>query len=170
MIPLLRVHHVALIVSDYEQSKKFYTQTLGFEILAENYREDRQSYKLDVAVPGGVQLEIFSFPDSPARPSQPEARGLRHLCFATGDWDYTLKALREAGIDYEPERVDPYTGKRFTFFRDPDDLPLEVYEVAVIWKCPTCGQGLTQMAACGSVQYFCDHCRSLVSRSKRIAD
>lgn len=122
------VHHVALICADYQRSKLFYTDILGFEVLDENYRSERDSWKLDLAVPGGMQLELFSFPNAPARPSGPEAQGLRHLCFAVEDLDAWVGYLRHRRISVEEVRVDPYTGKRFTFFKDPDSLPLELYE------------------------------------------
>ncbi|MEZ9524407.1 SMU1112c/YaeR family gloxylase I-like metalloprotein [Enterovibrio norvegicus] len=124
------VHHVALIVSDYEASKHFYTEVMGFSVLAEHYREERDSWKLDVALPDGKQLEIFSFPNSPERPSYPEARGLRHLAFVTKDIDASMQSLERHGVSVEDIRIDPYTGSRFTFFNDPDGLPLELYELA----------------------------------------
>lgn len=123
------VHHVALIVSDYAASKHFYTKVMGFAVLAENYREERNSWKLDVALPDGKQLEIFSFSNSPERPSYPEARGLRHLAFVTENIDDSVRAVKGHGVSVEAIRVDPYTGARFTFFNDPDGLPLELYEV-----------------------------------------
>jgi glyoxylase I family protein len=127
---LLRaIHHVALICSDYERSKAFYTQVLGFRILHEVYREARDSWKLDLEVSPGVQLELFSFPSPPPRPTRPEARGLRHLAFSVADVDATVLELRRRGVETEPVRIDEYTGRRFTFFSDPDGLPLEVYEV-----------------------------------------
>ena len=101
---------------------------LGLKVLAENYREERDSYKLDLQLPDGSQLELFSFPEPPPRPSRPEARGLRHLCFHTHDLDASVKHLRSHDIEVEPVRVDPYTQSRFTFFQDPDGLPLELYE------------------------------------------
>jgi len=122
-------HHIAIICSDYEVSKRFYTEVLGCQIIAETYREARQSYKLDLAVPGGGQIELFSFPSPPPRPSRPEACGLRHLAFATLDIDDTIMVLSACGIVTEPIRVDEITGRRFTFFADPDGLPLELYEI-----------------------------------------
>lgn len=169
MVPFLRAHHVALIVSDYPRSKAFYTEVLGLKVLKETYRADRQSYKLDLEVPGGLQLELFSFPQPPARVSNPEAAGLRHLSFAVADVPATVAELTALGVAVEPVRIDEGTGARFTFFRDPDGLPLELYEVTPKWLCPTCRSVLTEMSACGSTQYFCEECRSLVSRSKRIA-
>jgi glyoxylase I family protein len=125
----LAIHHVAIICSDYERSKHFYTQILGLKIIAEAYRAERQSYKLDLAVADGTQLELFSFPNPPERPSRPEACGLRHLAFAVADVEQIKMDLEQKGIVVEPIRVDEYTGKKFTFFADPDGLPLEVYEV-----------------------------------------
>lgn len=127
--PLLpALHHVALICSDYERSKAFYTQVLGFRVLHEVYREARDSWKLDLEVSPGVQLELFSFPSPPPRPTRPEALGLRHLAFAVPDVDATVLELQRRGVDTEPVRIDEYTGRRFTFFSDPDGLPLEIYE------------------------------------------
>ena len=124
---LLSIHHVALIAGDYDRSKEFYTKVLGFKIEAENYRTERNSYKLDLSH-GDIRLELFSFPDAPVRPSRPEACGLRHLAFRVADLDAALAALQHAGVVFEEPRVDEYTGKRFTFFADPDGLPLELYE------------------------------------------
>ncbi|MEU6580526.1 VOC family protein [Nocardia sp. NPDC046763] len=125
---LLRVHHVAIIASDYERSKAFYTEVLGLRVIAENYRAERCSYKLDLALPNGGQVELFSFPEPPARPSRPEAAGLRHLAFSVTDVGAAVAELRGRGVVVEEVRVDEYTGKRFVFFADPDDLPLELYE------------------------------------------
>lgn len=127
-VELQRIHHVAVIASDYEKSKAFYTEVLGLRVLAENYRAERRSYKLDLALPDGGQLELFSFPDSPPRPSRPEAAGLRHLAFVVADVGEALAELAAQGVRVEEVRVDEYTGKRFGFFADPDDLPLELYE------------------------------------------
>lgn len=128
--PLLpAIHHVALICSDYARSKAFYTRVLGFRVLHEVYREARDSWKLDLEVSPGVQLELFSFPSPPPRPTRPEARGLRHLAFSVADVDATVLELQRRGVTTEPVRVDEYTGRRFTFFTDPDGLPLEIYEV-----------------------------------------
>ncbi|RDZ27406.1 SMU1112c/YaeR family gloxylase I-like metalloprotein [Lysobacter silvisoli] len=124
------LHHVALICSDYARSKHFYTQVLGLPVIAEAYRAARDSYKLDLALPGGGQLELFSFPDPPPRPSYPEACGLRHLAFEVADIDAAVAALQGHGVTVEPVRVDEYTGRRYTFFADPDALPLELYERA----------------------------------------
>ncbi|MDN0074785.1 VOC family protein [Crenobacter sp. SG2303] len=125
---LTAVHHVALIASDYACSKHFYTEILGLTVLAEAYRAERDSYKLDLLVPGGVQLELFSFPSPPTRPTRPEACGLRHLAFKVDELDTAIAHLVQHGVECEPVRVDEYTGKRFTFFADPDGLPLELYE------------------------------------------
>ena len=126
---LAGIHHVALICSDYQRSKQFYSETLGLPILAEHYRAARQSWKLDLQLPDGSQLELFSFVGAPPRPSRPEAQGLRHLAFAVTDLDAWLAYLQQQGVATEPVRVDEYTGKRFTFFQDPDGLPLELYQV-----------------------------------------
>lgn len=130
MAHLRGLHHAAIICSDYDRSRAFYTDTLGLTVLAENFREERESWKLDLGLPDGSQLELFSFPDPPARASRPEARGLRHLAFAVSDVADMKTRLEARGIAVENIRIDPYTGCRFTFFRDPDDLPLELYEVA----------------------------------------
>ena len=127
-IGIAGVHHVAVIVSDYPRSRHFYTQVLGLEIIAEVYREQRDSYKLDLRMPDGSRIELFSFPHPPARISRPEACGLRHLAFRVADLDAAVDALRGQGVAVEEIRIDEYTGKRFTFFADPDDLPLELYE------------------------------------------
>jgi len=125
----LKFHHVAIISGDYETSKRFYTQTLGLPVILETYREDRQSWKLDLALKDGGQLEVFSFPDAPERLSMPEACGLRHLAFRVSDLDDALRQLSSKGVVAEPVRVDENTGSRFTFFSDPDGLPIELYEV-----------------------------------------
>jgi glyoxylase I family protein len=122
------IHHVAIICSDYTRSKHFYTQILGFSIINEAYREHRQSFKLDLQVDAQCQIELFSFPTPPARPSTPEACGLRHLAFKVSDLDASIAYLHEQGVATEPIRVDEFTGRRFTFFKDPDDLPLELYQ------------------------------------------
>lgn len=128
---LKRIHHAAIICSDYEASKRFYTECLGLRVLAENYRQERNSYKLDLALPDGTQVELFSFPGAPERPSYPEARGLRHLAFEVDDVDECKKKLESMGIAVEAIRLDDYTNKRFVFFADPDGLPLELYEQRV---------------------------------------
>jgi len=126
---LLRIHHTAIICADYNRSKQFYTEILGLKIIAENYRRDRNSYKLDLALLDGSQIELFSFPDPPPRPSRPEAGGLRHLAFAVEDVDQAKAKLEAQGIQVEAVRLDEFTNKRFTFFADPDGLPLELYEI-----------------------------------------
>ncbi|WP_199141494.1 SMU1112c/YaeR family gloxylase I-like metalloprotein [Pedobacter sp. ASV12] len=123
-----RIHHIAIICTDYERSKYFYVNQLGFEVLAEVYREERKSYKLDLAVNGIYQLELFSFENPPARPSRPEAAGLRHLAFEVDDVQKTVAELNAKGIVTEPIRIDEFTGRKFAFFADPDGLPLELYE------------------------------------------
>jgi glyoxylase I family protein len=127
-LKLSGIHHVAVICSDYQRSKVFYTEVLGLRVLRENYRKDRASYKLDLALPDGSQIELFSFPNPPKRPSQPEAQGLRHLAFSVSDIDACITHLVQYQVAVEPVRIDEYTGKRFTFFSDPDGLPLELYE------------------------------------------
>ncbi len=126
---LNRIHHIAIICSDYEVSKDFYVKKLGFSVLAEVYREERQSYKLDLAVNGIYQIELFSFPNPASRPSRPEAVGLRHLAFEVDDVLLVSELLNLKGIVTEPIRIDEFTGKKFTFFTDPDGLPLEIYEI-----------------------------------------
>jgi len=123
----MQFHHVAIIASDYARSKDFYTRVLGFEVIRETYREERKSYKLDLRV-GEAQIELFSFPHPPPRLTNPEARGLRHLAFVVPNLDRTRADLLAHGLALEEIRIDPTTGKRFCFFRDPDDLPLEIYE------------------------------------------
>lgn len=127
---LAGVHHVAIICSDYARSKHFYTEVLGLRVVADTYRAARDSYKLDLALPDGTLLELFSFPEPPARPSRPEACGLRHLAFAVADLDASVRALEAHGVAVEPIRIDELTDRRFTFFPDPDDLPLELYEAS----------------------------------------
>lgn len=126
---LNRIHHIAIICTDYEKSKRFYTEILGLTIVEETYRTERQSYKLDLAVNGVYQIELFSFPNPPARPSKPEACGLRHLAFEVENLAQAVENLNVKGVQTEPIRVDEITGKRFTFFADPDNLPLELYEL-----------------------------------------
>jgi glyoxylase I family protein len=128
MLKINRVHHIAIICADYERSKHFYTQILGFKILQENYRAERKSYKLDLEVGNLYQIELFSFPDPTPRPSRPEAAGLRHLAFEVDNIDDAVSAITADGVIVEPIRVDEFTGKRFTFFADPDGLPIEFYE------------------------------------------
>lgn len=121
------IHHVAIIVSDYEKSKKFYVEQLELPIIRENYRKERNDYKLDLKV-GNIELEIFGVEKPPARVTQPEACGLRHLAFKVDDIEEAVKWLNSKGIQTEPIRMDEYTQKRMTFFRDPDNLPLEIHE------------------------------------------
>jgi glyoxylase I family protein len=125
---LQRTHHAAIICSDYVRSRRFYVETLGLEVVREVHRLDRQSYKLDLGLPDGTQIELFSFPAPPKRPSYPEACGLRHLAFEVADIDEAVRELEGHGVTVEDVRVDEHTGKRFTFFADPDGLPLELYE------------------------------------------
>jgi glyoxylase I family protein len=125
---LAGIHHVAIIASDYARSKRFYVEVLGLQVVAEAYREARDSWKLDLRLADGTQVELFSFPAPPPRVSRPEACGLRHLAFRVADLDAALAHLRAHGVDAEPVRVDEYTGRRFSFFADPDGLPLELYE------------------------------------------
>jgi len=124
----LGLHHVAVILSDYAVSKAFYCDVLGLDVLGENYMEERGSWKLDLALDCGGQLELFSFPDPPPRPSRPEACGLRHLAFRVFDLDAAIENLERHGVTAEPVRIDEFTGKRFAFFQDPDGLPLEFHE------------------------------------------
>ncbi|MGQ5524743.1 SMU1112c/YaeR family gloxylase I-like metalloprotein [Chitinimonas sp. PSY-7] len=123
------IHHVAIIVSDLAAARRFYVQALGGEELAAHYRAERDSWKMDVRLPDGTQLEIFTFPQVPKRPSFPEARGLRHLAFRVVDLDAVVTRLGDYAITCEPIRVDEFTGARFTFCSDPDDLPIEFYEL-----------------------------------------
>ncbi|BFI96084.1 MAG: VOC family protein [Rhodanobacter sp.] len=122
------IHHVALICSDYPRSRAFYSDVLGLRIVREVYREARDSWKCDLEVGPGAQLELFSFPDAPPRPSWPEAQGLRHLAFVVADVDAAVAGLAARGVDCEAVRLDEHTGKRFVFFADPDGLPIELYE------------------------------------------
>lgn len=123
------VHHIAIIAGDYQQSKTFYTEVLQLQVIQEIYRAERDSYKLDLGLNGQYIIELFSFPGAPERPSRPEARGLRHLAFAVDDLEQSIDAINAKGVETEPVRTDPHTGKRFTFFADPDGLPLEFYEL-----------------------------------------
>ena len=122
-----KIHHVAIIASDYEASKAFYTEVLELPIIRENYRADRDSYKLDLKL-GESEIELFSFPNPPERPNGPESVGLRHLCFYVEDVEATVAELNRKGVETEPIRMDDYTNKKFTFFKDPDGLPLELHE------------------------------------------
>lgn len=128
MLHLKKVHHIAVICSDYQRSLDFYTRILGFEILAEHYREERQSYKTDLALGSDYVVELFSFPSPPPRPSYPEAAGLRHLAFAVESIAEEAAELDRLGIAHEQVRVDEYSQKRFLFLKDPDSLPIELYE------------------------------------------
>jgi glyoxylase I family protein len=125
---LLRLHHIAIICSDYARSKIFYTEVLGLAVVSEYYRAERDSYKLDLALPGGGQIELFSFAHPPRRPTRPEACGLRHLALEVADIQEAVQFIRQSGIEVEAIRVDELTGKRYTFFADPDGLPIEFYE------------------------------------------
>ncbi|MGL2999387.1 SMU1112c/YaeR family gloxylase I-like metalloprotein [Flavobacterium sp. RSSB_23] len=125
---LTKVHHIAIICSDYEKSKRFYIEVLGLEIICEIYREERASYKLDLALNGDYIIELFSFPNPPSRPSRPEATGLRHLAFEVDDLDKIVDHLQKNQIEMEAIRTDEFTNKRFLFIADPDQLPIEFYE------------------------------------------
>ncbi|MFZ7240069.1 VOC family protein [Avibacterium avium] len=125
----LGFHHIAIIASDYAKSKHFYTQILGAEVIQETYRSERKSYKLDLRLPDGSQIELFSFPNPPLRATRPEACGLRHLAFKVKNINQVVAYLADHNIYCEPIRVDELTGKQFTFFQDPDGLPLELYEI-----------------------------------------
>ena len=128
MLGLSKVHHIAIIATDYARSKAFYCDILGFTLQFETYREERDSWKGDLALNGQYVIELFSFPFPPARPSRPEACGLRHLAFSVANLDKAVAHLESRSVACEPIRVDPFTDKRFTFFNDPDGLPLELYE------------------------------------------
>ena len=123
------VHHIAIICSEYAISKAFYTEKLGLSVVREVYREARDSYKLDLALGEQYIIELFSFPNPPTRPSRPEACGLRHLAFQVKNIEETVRQLAAVNIDSEPIRIDEFTGKKFTFIADPDDLPIEFYEI-----------------------------------------
>jgi glyoxylase I family protein len=127
-IQLNSIHHIAIICSDYEKSKNFYIDILGLDVIKETYRKARQSYKLDLSLNGNYIIELFSFPSPPKRTSRPEAQGLRHLAFEVNDLKIAISNLEEKGIATEGIRIDELTGKKFTFFSDPDNLPLELYE------------------------------------------
>jgi len=122
------IHHIAILTDNYEVSKKFYTDVLGFEVIREIYRQERQSWKLDLSVNGKYQIELFSFPEFRERASFPEAKGLRHLAFAVDDVEQAVAELRDKGVDVQDVRVDEFTGKKFSFFYDPNGQPLELYE------------------------------------------
>ena len=129
MININKVHHIAIIASDYSKSKQFYIEILGLTIIQEIYREERDSYKLDLALNGDYIIELFSFPNPPKRPSRPEATGLRHLAFEVTNLDETVAFLNSKNVESEPIRIDEMTQKRFTFIADPDELPIEFYEL-----------------------------------------
>jgi glyoxylase I family protein len=122
------IHHIAIIATDYQASKQFYTDVLGFEIVQEVYREERDSYKLDLALDGLYQVELFSFPDFRPRGSYPEAAGLRHLAFVVDEVEPWITYLRSKSVNVQDVRIDEFTGKKFTFFEDPSGQPLELYE------------------------------------------
>lgn len=122
------VHHIAIICSDYQASKRFYSEILGFEVLREVYRKERDSWKLDLKINGVYQIELFSFPNSAKRASRPEACGLRHLALKVKNMDLAIEHLASQRVACEEVRIDPHTGKKFVFFNDPDDLPIEFYE------------------------------------------
>ncbi|WP_312768153.1 VOC family protein [Epilithonimonas sp.] len=124
----MQIHHIAIICSNYEISKKFYTEVLGLNIIREVYREERQSYKLDLAIGDHYVIELFSFPNPPKRPSRPESCGLRHLAFSVENVGEKRNELIQKGLDCEEIRIDEFTDKKFFFTSDPDDLPLEFYE------------------------------------------
>jgi glyoxylase I family protein len=128
MININKVHHIAIIVSDYSKSKQFYTAVLGLTVIQEIYREERDSYKLDLALNGDYIIELFSFPNTPKRASRPEATGLRHLAFEVTNLNETVALLNSKKVETEPIRIDEMTQKRFTFIADPDELPIEFYE------------------------------------------
>jgi len=124
----MQIHHIAIICSDYEVSKKFYTEVLGLNIIREVYREERQSYKLDLAIGEHYVIELFSFPNPTKRPSRPESCGLRHLAFSVENVEEKRNELISKGLECEEIRIDEFTDKKFFFTSDPDDLPLEFYE------------------------------------------
>ena len=123
------LHHIAIICSDYEKSKRFYTEILGFQVKNEVYREERQSFKLDLSLNGQYLIELFSFPNPPNRLSRPESTGLRHIAFGVKNIEASCLFLKDNQIDTEDIRIDEYTGRKFTFFSDPDNLPIELYEI-----------------------------------------
>ncbi len=128
MLKINNVHHIAIISKDYNKSKQFYTQVLGFTIEKEIYRKERDSYKLDLSLNGKYCIELFSFPHPPPRPSRPESTGLRHIAFEVDDIDQAVAALFKHNVVAEPVRIDEFTNKKFTFIADPDNLPIEFYE------------------------------------------
>ncbi len=128
MIKINKLHHVAIICSDYKKSKAFYTDILGFRIENEYYRKERNSYKLDLSLNGEYLIELFSFPNPPERPTRPEASGLRHIAFEVDSVEDCVRQLKDKGVGVEPIRTDGFTQKKFTFLFDPDHLPIEIYE------------------------------------------
>lgn len=124
---LSQVHHIAIIGSDYQKSRHFYVDLLGFQVIRENFRASRGDYKIDLQL-DGLELELFIILGRPARPSYPEANGLRHLAFRVASVEETVRELNAMGIETEPIRIDDYTGEKMTFFSDPDGLPLEIHE------------------------------------------
>lgn len=128
MLEIDKIHHIAIICSDYDKSKRFYCHTLGFKLITEHFRAEGSSWKADLALNGQYIIELFSFPSPPPRASRPEACGLRHLAFSVNHIDSAVEQLKMSGVECEEIRTDPYTGKRFVFFNDPDGLPLELYE------------------------------------------
>lgn len=128
MLEIKKLHHIAIICSDYEKSKAFYTSVLGLEIKNEIYRSERKSYKLDLSLNGEYLIELFSFPDPPKRPTHPEASGLRHIAFEVENIEEYVEQLKDKGVIVEPIRIDEFTNKKFTFMPDPDNLPIEIYE------------------------------------------
>ena len=123
-----KIHHIAIIGSDYHASKDFYVDKLGFAVIRENYRKERNDWKIDLQMANGIELELFIEPNPPERVTRPEACGLRHLAFYVESVEETVEKLRQKGIECEPVRVDEYTNKKMTFFFDPDGLPLEIHE------------------------------------------
>ena len=123
------IHHIAILTDDYEKSKTFYTEVLGFKILSETYRAERQSYKLDLSINGVYQIELFSFPEHKERASFPEQKGLRHLAFAVDNIEESVAELIEKGVNVQGIRTDELTNKKFCFFYDPNGQPLELYEL-----------------------------------------
>ena len=128
MLKLNKVHHIAIICSDYKKSLDFYKNVLGFTVLSENYRVERQSYKTDLALNDDYVIELFSFPEPPGRLTNPEATGLRHLAFEVNNLDESVTELNRLNISHENIRIDEFTLKRFLFFKDPEGLPIELYE------------------------------------------
>jgi glyoxylase I family protein len=128
-VEIERLHHIAIICSDYETSKQFYTEILGFKIDNEFYRAERNSYKLDLSLNGQYLIELFSFPNPPQRQTRPESTGLRHISFGVKNIENEINFLKSRKIETEQIRIDEYTKRKFTFFNDPDNLPIEIYEI-----------------------------------------